>query len=213
MNRYLLIAMSALSLCASVHGAEVVVTNADHPVASGDRMGDAQKVVELRLESGNGMLVAAAKTPGSRFIDIAGETAVVTGKLFALAFDRDNNDSTGGSPKFAHSVKGIERQVAIEVCADEKGKPVEPHCVNGFWANNLGGAHTRVTVDDLADSTSDEVTFEGGKVTAKDDEIRVEIPYTRLGVSAGDTIRVYLLGWQASGSYGPLAKPVTLALE
>lgn len=65
----------------------------------------------------------------------------------------------------------------------------------------------------MVDSSSEQVTFAGGTVTAKVDFTRVEIPYARLGMGAGEKVLVYLLGSQANGVYGSLGEPVTLELN
>lgn len=214
MNRLLPCAFSLLMLfCPLVDCAEVVVTNHDNPTAAGDKMRDAKKISELRLDSGNGHLIAVVKTPGNQFVDIAGSEAVITGKLFGLAVDSDSDDSTGGSARFVSSVTGVELQATIDVCAEVEGKPDAPECVHGFWGQDLAGAHSRVTIRDLVDSAGTEVSFIGGKIKATDDAVRVEIPYAQLGVDAGDTVRIYLLGSQANGVYGPLGEPATVALR
>ncbi|MGA9333086.1 MAG: hypothetical protein WBV39_02295 [Rudaea sp.] len=170
---------------------------------AGDAMKDAQSIGFLRTTAGNGILHVEMATLGSPFIKIAGEDAVVTGKVLTLAVDTDNDPKTGSKLPFAHDVKGVERTLEFENCALENvsGGAPKSHCVNGFWGKNLAGASVEVKLSDPArqDESAHKVA---SAPIAKDNKTTktqiLDIPYAALGVHAGDTVLIHTLGWKAN---------------
>lgn len=207
--------LSLMSMCSmSALAADAVLPNPEAQ-ANGDKMHDARTVTELRLHSGSGDLSVDARTVAGVYAEVAGQSAVVTGKLFALAIDTGNDASTGKSPTFARDVKGAEWLASVEVCALEQtsGSAAAPHCVHGFWARNLAGASARTTLKDLAAHGAAGEPLASEVIAKPGASISIKIPYTKFGAQSGDTIQVHALGSQANGMFGPIGTPVTLVLD
>ncbi len=143
---------------------------------------------------------------------LLGQTAVVTGNVLTLAIDTDNNSKTGPDARFVSGVNGVESQVEVALCANEKAKGGSPksHCIHGFWGNNLAGASVEATLADHAGSSKAPIA--SMSIAAPGKHFSLEIPYAAVGLAAGKTVRVYVLGWKG-GSFGMLFKPVTMTLQ
>lgn len=178
--------------------------------ASGDKMGDAQKITELRLDSGSGKLSVSATLAASPYIKVGGDSAVVTGKVLTVAIDADSDPGTGMSVAFAHDVKGVESQIDVKVCAEEQGA-AKPHCTNGMWGRKLkGGIALAVAAGKPGAAAAAPLARTG--IPDQGDTFNVQIPYARLGLTAGKSIRIYLLGWKG-GMFTQLFEPATLTLN
>ena len=183
------ISLVALFLSVAVWSADV-----------GDASADAKAIGFLRTIGGNGRLYVEMATLGSPYIKVAGEDAVVTGKIFVLAIDTDNNPKTGSKLPFTPDVKGVERTLEFETCALEKvsGGAPKSHCVNGFWGKNLAGASVEAKLSDPAkhDEPARKVASAPIVKESKTTKTEIlEIPYAALGVHAGDTALIHVLGW------------------
>jgi len=209
----ILFSITAALFAASAWCAPVGLHNAAAR-ASGDKLADAHVVTDVRLDSGSGKLSVSATVAGASFIRIAGQTAVVTGGLMTLAIDADHNAETGKSAAFVNDVKGVESQVEVNVCGVEKssGGTGKRHCVNGFWGDNLSGASAEAVLAGGAGSGKDKAPIASADIAAPGKTIALQIPYQRAGLAAGDTVRIYVLGWKGP-QFGLLFKPVTLKLR
>lgn len=218
MNRALLksaIAIAVVSACPFAICAEATLTNTEATAASGDKMRDARAVAEIGLHASDGKIVVESRTLGPAYIEAGGGEAVVTGPLFTLAIDSDNDPATGKSPPFVHDIKGVEWQVKVEVCGYEtsQAQPTAQHCVHGAWGQNLAGATARVTLRDLADPGSGEEIVETVTVPAPGRAVHFEIPYERIDAKPGDSLRVHAIGSRANGVLGAITPATELTLK
>lgn len=218
MNRSLSMSAIAIAIASASSvaiGAEVELDNPEAKAASGDKMSDAQTIASVLVRGADGRLVVESRTLGPAYIEVAGETAIVTGPLFALAIDTDADAATGGSPSYVPDVEGAEWQVAVDVCAygKDQPQPAAQHCVHGLRGQDLGGGAARVTLRDLATPDHEEETMDAVAMAAPGREIHFEIPYDRLGAKPGDTLRIHALGSRANGVFGVIAPALELTLD
>jgi len=204
------LALAAL-IAASASGAPVTLHDATAH-ASGQKMTDARTITDMSLDSGGGKLSVSASLAGPSFIRVLGQPAVVTGNVMMLGIDADNNDRTGADAHFVSGVKGLESQIDVAVCANEKAKggTSKSHCINGFWGNNLAGASAEAKP--AGHSSAARTPIASMRIAAPGKKLSIQLPYSPLGVAAGKTIRVYVLGWRG-GSFGLLFGPVTMTLQ
>lgn len=171
---------------------EVVLQDADAIAPTDDAWRDSGMLAEVRLRSGNGRLLVNATSVGPPLGEVAGGLVVFAGELFSLAIDTDNNPATGTTARFAIHVDGVEWQPAVHICADRKtdAATVQRHCGHGLY--DSAEAVSVVKLRNLLDSTAPETECACGEINGS--MVQIKIPYESIGVSAGDVIRIYVIG-------------------
>jgi hypothetical protein len=142
------------------------------------------------------------------------ELNVSVGKLLLLSIDSDNNDATGDTPLLpGHDhVKGFEWSVGVTVCSVEKEDTKVTNYCNPGGYNTIAAIPRVDFVRHNSNIFEDDQIF-GGEV--KGSVVKVQIPYVKIGVSAGKTIRIYAIenALPTINTFDKRFEPVELKLE
>jgi hypothetical protein len=200
----------------TVMAADIVLKDKEADV---EMMNPSQDIVELRLNSGDGRIVMQITTAGEAVTEEMFEyegskrkmVTVEYAPVAGLAIDSDNNQATGDTPHAFHDhVNGFEWVVTVVVCADRKSKGNNTQDCEGAWNWDVLGAKANV---ELMTRTG-ELKIENltpGQVKGR--VITVVIPYSKIGVSAGDTVRLYPMEKVYPAEVETPFEPVLLKLQ
>ncbi len=181
-----------LSICFIFAQATKPVSTADLTDPAGDVTDKAGKDILKMSVSSDGKTIKAAVTLKDDISkSISGTMA--PGKVLEMFFDTDSKDTTGGKP-FWGNKKGFEFESTLIVCIDYEGG--SSACLGGAGTKikNLFSTTetTKFTKAGASDYDSIDHFWDLPKIPLQGNKIEGAVPYEKIGVKSGQTIRVVL---------------------